>query len=312
MNSGNRSKRVSLNRRGGIAGFFWGNLSKSRRLTGIAFAMLLLASAVAAVLYINFGDSLAAVKAEVTSGSDYDSADGENTDAEDDFDPDADPAFGHLFIDNDPDGVIEDDGFTQESAELCHQSFELYPDENEEEKSVTLYGMMPEGASAEAIDVSGKYPEADDVSEETSDDADVVVAYNITISNGELEYQPDESCPVRVEIADPGITAEGVTEVWHIMDDGTREKITDFTVTDGKVGFFALGFSVYAIVNAPEPYVAGTGLDPLTSLEDLNGRRAAKGLHLSVIRNGANQFFKNTLNTNSCLIETTSPGSAAV
>ena len=94
MNSGNRSKRVSLNRRGGIAGFFWGNLSKSRRLTGIAFAMLLLASAVAAVLYINFGDSLAAVKAEVTSGSDYDSADGENTDAEDDFDPDADPAFG--------------------------------------------------------------------------------------------------------------------------------------------------------------------------------------------------------------------------
>ena len=68
MNSGNRSKRVSLNRRGGIAGFFWGNLSKSRRLTGIAFAMLLLASAVAAVLYINFGDSLAAVKAEVTSG----------------------------------------------------------------------------------------------------------------------------------------------------------------------------------------------------------------------------------------------------
>ena len=44
-----------------------------------------------------------------------------------------------------------------EDAELCHQSIELYPNGETSEQVVTLAGMMPEGAVAEAVDVSQDY-----------------------------------------------------------------------------------------------------------------------------------------------------------
>lgn len=120
----------------------------------------------------------------------------------------------------------------QEDSDLTHQTIELYPDEESDEKTVTLEGLMPEDAEATAVDVS--------------DEHEGIAAYDITITDGWKEYQPGEDNPIKVEIVDPVIT-ESIA-LWHIHDDGTREQIFDFTAEDGKVVFYATGFSVYEIV----------------------------------------------------------------
>ena len=122
----------------------------------------------------------------------------------------------------------------QEGSDLTHQTIELYPDEESDEKTVTLEGFMPEDAEASAVDVS--------------DEHEGIAAYDITITDGRKEYQPGEDNPIRVEIVDPVIT-ESIA-LWHIHDDGTREQIVDLLAEDGKVSFFATGFSVYEIVDA--------------------------------------------------------------
>ena len=146
--------------------------------------------------------------------------------------------------------VGRDDSCTlDDSRVLRQQSFELCPDEDEPDKIVTLDGLMPKNAAAEAVDVTEMIAEQDIVSSPIYDDSSVVVAYDITISDGSGEFQPDSSRPICVEIYDPSITDSANTELWHISDDGNREQISGFDVEDGKVSFYAEGFSVYAIVN---------------------------------------------------------------
>ena len=58
----------------------------------------------------------------------------------------------------------------QESSDLTHQKIELYPDEESDEKTVTLEGLMPEEAEASAVDVS--------------DEHEGIAAYDITITDG--------------------------------------------------------------------------------------------------------------------------------
>lgn len=277
---------------------FGAKRNMSRRITSAAFALLLIVSAVTAAVYLNMGDRVADVSAGSVSESDCEA------DFASDGEENTDPAYGHLFIDSDPDGIIEHEGYSAECVDYCHLSFELYPDGSGKDRSVTLYGMMPEGASAEAIDVTPSYPDPEAVSDEVSDDASVIAAYNITITDGENEYQPDADRLVRVEITDPQISREGITEIWHISDDGTRQQITDVTVSDGVIGFFATGFSVYAIVNAPETYVPPY-YDPVTSTADLTVKRAGRGLYLSYITSdGKEKYFVNGINSKNCLKET--------
>lgn len=57
-----------------------------------------------------------------------------------------------------------------DEPDLTHQSIELYPNGEDAEQIVTLDGMMPEGAEAEAVDVSEDY--------------EGIAAYNITIKDG--------------------------------------------------------------------------------------------------------------------------------
>ena len=130
--------------------------------------------------------------------------------------------------------AAETEAATDPDKDLCCQSFALHPNGENAEQTVSLEGLMPEGASAEAVDVSDNYPG--------------VVAYDITITNGNDEFQPVAEAPIFVEIADPGISDEDRIEVWHILDSGEHEVITDFALEDGKISFYAAGFSVYAVV----------------------------------------------------------------
>jgi len=160
---------------------------------------------------------------------------------------------------------------TEPEEVLTEQSISLYPNGEEAEQIITLNGLMPEGATAEAVDVSELH--------------EGVSAYDITISSGEQDYQPGEANPIHVEIIDPAISESVYIELWHIADDGTRERITEFSVTDNIISFEATAFSVYEIVTVPEPLPDGT--TTAQTVEELDGQ----GFYIS----NKNYYFMNDL-----------------
>lgn len=180
-----------------------------------------------------------------------------------------------------------------DEPELCHQSIELYPNSEDAAQSITLDGMMPEGAAATAEDVSGEY--------------EGIAAYDITIMDDECEYQPDTENPILVEISNPSIPESGNITLWHISDDGEREQISDFTLEDGKISFYAEAFSVYIIVDDAAP--DNIEMENVPSLDKLEDKRAAKGFFLYY---GTDKYFTNEINSTDAFIETDKLSEAAV
>ena len=126
--------------------------------------------------------------------------------------------------------VVKDSGYR-------HMTFDL--------GQVTLDGMMPKAAEAEATDVAREY--ADFAKEGT-----VLAAYDISIGENGEKYQPDADHPVDVSIDVPDIEEVVELHIWHIKEDGTTEEISNFTVEGSHVRFTSAGFSVYAIVDGDE------------------------------------------------------------
>ncbi|MBR7008911.1 MAG: hypothetical protein IKH90_09835, partial [Ruminococcus sp.] len=177
---------------------------------------------------------------------------------------------------------------------LSSQNIMLYPDSSDKEKTVSLQGMMPQGASAEAVDVT--------------DEHSGIAAYDITIMDGKKEYQPGESNPIRVEIADPVLKKTSNISLWHIKDNGEREKIESVAVSGGKLSFYATGFSVYEIVS--ENISSYThAKEKVSSISEMTGERAADGFLLFY---GSSNYFTSALNSNNALIETTNIDDAAI
>ena len=75
-----------------------------------------------------------------------------------------------------------------------------------------------------------------------------LVENTIIITDGEREYQPYEDKPIRVEINDPRLTKDKDLELWHIYDDGEKERIDSFTVEDGKLSLTVC--SLYSTVRS--------------------------------------------------------------
>ena len=180
--------------------------------------------------------------------------------------------------------VVKDTGYR-------HLSFNLTPDE-EGTKTVSLDGMMPKNAEAAATDVTENYTDheftesaliyneetgaestpvdeaGEEEQEETADDAgeqqeaaddhttqrSTIAAFNISISNNSVDYQPDADHPVAVVITDERILPGNNLELWHIKDDGTEERVEDFSITTGTLSFTATGFSTYALVSTITTY----------------------------------------------------------
>ena len=189
----------------------------------------------------------------------------------------------------------------EDTSAYCKMSFEVYPDNEISEKSVILNGMMPKNASVKAVDVTGSFT---DISEDNPN-APTIAAYDITVINGKKEYQPDKDKPIRVEITNPELSDEKNFELWHIHDNGEKEKIEHFTVEDRKISFTANSFSVYAIVDVSKPY----STEEISSIDDLENNRATAGFCLYY---GDRKFFTNSLNTNGALTETNHISSASI
>lgn len=139
-----------------------------------------------------------------------------------------------------------------------------------------------------------------------------LAAFNITISNNDSEYQPDADHPISVEIRDDRITGENI-ELWHIKDDGSEERVEEFTVEEGRVEFTATGFSVYTIVEAPEPVFASG--DDVQSLEELaqnynDPETGGQGFYLSY--KNKSKYFSSTVNSKGALEEKNNKAEASI
>ena len=77
---------------------------------------------------------------------------------------------------------------------------------------------------------------------------ELIGAYDITLWLANETYQPEPGHPIRVHISDPAIAAANNLQLWHLHDDGSRERIYDFTVEGSTLSFDASGFSVYLVI----------------------------------------------------------------
>lgn len=201
---------------------------------------------------------------------------------------------------------------SETDPELCRKSIALYPCGEEAEATVTLEGLMPENASAAAVDVTADYTDCGSLffgsEPEETQPASVLAAYDITITDGDTVYQPSEDKPIRVEITAPQLDGSSNMTLWHISDDGTQEQITDFTYSDGTLSFYASGFSVYAIVDGPSPIP----LQYAASAEELTAADSG-GFYLSYVNAESDRlYFRNEVNGNNALYETADIDEAAV
>lgn len=186
------------------------------------------------------------------------------------------------------------------APELLERSLELTPHKAEPDVTITLNGMMPKNVDAKATDVT------DDM-EEPEDDSAVLAAYDISINDGGSEFQPAEGNPIFVEISDPALSDSGSISIVHIADDGTTETVKHFTVEDGKVSFYATGFSIYEIVEIS----GGSATYTAQTVEELTSERAQNcGFYLYY--GSPPNYFKNVLNNKGALVETTNVSEAAI
>ncbi len=186
---------------------------------------------------------------------------------------------------------------------LSNKSIEMNLNTEEADSKVTLNGMMPHNAVATVTDVTEDYADEGGLFDKTS----VIAAYDITITHGGTEYQPGEKTPIYVEIAHPKISGGTETKLLHIKDDGTREEIEDFEIEDGKLSFYATGFSIYEIVEIS----GGSATDKAQTVDELTSERAQNcGFYLYY--GSPPNYFKNVLNGNNALVETTNSSEAAI
>ena len=183
--------------------------------------------------------------------------------------------------------------------------------------SVVLTGKMPEDAAvtAEPADagVEGLH---------------TVTAYDITIHADGGESKSDEWEPeteIKVSIGDESLAEieDGTkVDVYHIPQnsDGSQaepEFVCKASVKNGKVKFTAESFSVYVIVQGPEPVEVNP--EVIQSLSELasacdpdDDSYESEGFYLSYTDNGTPKYFTNTLNNNSAFTLANSISSASV
>ena len=162
-------------------------------------------------------------------------------------------------------------GDTVTVASSDNKQLEVKVDSSKDDKVVYLEGQMPEDAKAKAKDVTAKHKDdVNDLATADSEDAKVVAAYDISIMDGKKEYQPGVKKPIRVEIKDKRIKDNGTVALFHISDDGERQRVLDFNVVDGAISFKATGFSVYEIVDGLEAFSGNYGWTVANSFDKLD------------------------------------------
>ena len=133
----------------------------------------------------------------------------------------------------------------------------------------------------ELLDASADYAyylaKAEDALGRKAGSSDYARFFDIRIVSGGKEIQPAEgsTVDVQVELTD---SDSGSLQVVHF---GEEPEVLDVTAESGTVSFAAAGFSVYAIVDAPEAPTAVSGWNSIKSVEELAriGRQGVYAAH---------------------------------
>ena len=172
--------------------------------------------------------------------------------------------------------VVTDTGFRRKAVEL-----------EAGKSTVCLNGMMPVGADARAEEVS-------EGTEAVKNKGSLIAACDITISDGNADYQPEEENPIRVTIRNDEISEDKNIEVWHITDDGEAARVYGVATEDGSVCFDAYGFSVYAVINGPEYIHIET--ENAETLQEIAENCTENRFCMYVTRSGNDIFFSDSVN----------------
>ncbi|MBQ6382563.1 MAG: hypothetical protein IJJ42_03045 [Clostridia bacterium] len=142
-----------------------------------------------------------------------------------------------------------------------------------------------------------------------AEDISVIKAFDISIKDGEgTHWEPTEDVLVTIELLDtPSLTTPRIV---HIPDgEGTEPEPIIPEVNNDVLSFRTESFSVYVVVEAPEPVSFG---DTAVSTAELTGAHGQYGFYLSVTQGQAyDNYFTATVNGNGALTETTDINAAA-
>lgn len=293
-----------------------------RRLTVLILALTMLMTGSAfSVLAENAGENTDSVAAEAAENMDLPADEEEKVDTPSEAEEKVDTASDteeKADTASDTDETAASESAAAESAgekQIVRQTIEA--DVNDDTASVVLTGKMPEDAAVTA-----------EPAEAGVDGHQTITAYDITIFSDGNDSKADEWEPeteIKVSIGDESLAEiENGTkvDVYHIPEnnDGSQaepEFVCKASVEKGKVTFTADSFSVYVIVQGPEP--AEVNPEMIQSLSELadacdtgSDSYESEGFYLSYTDDsGTVKYFTDTFNNNSAFTVTTSLASAS-
>ena len=162
---------------------------------------------------------------------------------------------------------------------------------------------IPDGAELIVAEILPSDADYDDylaqLNDELGDASGYVRLFDICIMDGHKKIQPSESVKVQITLADADELSKDVQAV-HFADEDQLE-VLDASLKGETVSFSAEGFSVYAIVDAPEPVGVADAVKDCDELAESVAANPDEAFYLSVTRGQAtNKYFINTLNSASC------------
>ena len=157
-------------------------------------------------------------------------------------------------------------------------------------------GVFPEGTEMR-IKLLGANQVYDAVTDAISEEVGRITAVDISFWHDDVEIEPNG--PVNVQIT----TNYENAYVVHVDEEGNGSQV-DAQTEDGVVSFSADGFSVYVVVEAPEP--AQIVVQTVQELDELT-----ENTPFYISYGSPSSFATNQLNSNGCLIEDGSSSNAA-
>ena len=150
----------------------------------------------------------------------------------------------------------------------------------------------------DSAEYAGYLEQAKDALGEAAGSVGYARFFDITIVDGNgtgVQPAEDSTVGVRIRLLD----REAVSGDSQVVHFGEVPEVLEAEAEGDAVSFEASGFSVYAIVDAPEP--AEAEIKTVTNLQELAEATQGTAFYLSVTQGGdTNKYFKNSLNAKSC------------
>ena len=160
---------------------------------------------------------------------------------------------------------------------------------------------------------SGYVDDTADKLKKKVDDFEFIHVFDIYLEDEEGNHiQPNDKVDVDINLLKEDYDEESDINIVHFkeqLDKTEKPEILESEVKDETIKFKTDGFSVYVITDMADPVSPGENI--ATDFDKFVDPEITTGFRLSLYRNNAERYFKNTFNGSSCLEETTDKETAA-